>query len=133
MKSLEAMDLSHNTLNGSIPQELGNLNFLDYLDLSYNNLSGSIPTSGYFNTRYPATDFEGNPLLCGYPLTSCTQENGYNGPTSQDNGSGWFSNTVSAPGFALGIVIGFVSMMMALTLWKPAWHIMIPLKMRQGL
>ena len=133
MKSLEVIDLSHNTLNGSIPQDLGNLNFLDYLDFSYNNLSGPIPTSGNFNTRYPAADFQGNPLLCGYPLTACTQGNGDSGPTSQDNGSGWFSNNVSAPGFALGTVIGFVSMMVALTLWKPTRQLMIPLKMRQYL
>ena len=69
------MGLSHNFLNGSMPQELGILTQLGYLDLSYNNLLLDIPIGGHFNTRYSIQDFRGNPFLCGYPLTTCTQHN----------------------------------------------------------
>ncbi|KAI5083091.1 hypothetical protein GOP47_0002834 [Adiantum capillus-veneris] len=43
--SLTDLDISHNSINGSIPQELGNLQSLQRLDLSDNALSGTIPSA----------------------------------------------------------------------------------------
>nr|XP_018680359.1 PREDICTED: probable LRR receptor-like serine/threonine-protein kinase At4g36180 [Musa acuminata subsp. malaccensis] len=43
MKNLKYLDLSENSLHGSVPDSLVNLSLLQYLDLSYNNLNGSIP------------------------------------------------------------------------------------------
>ncbi|KAL6905512.1 hypothetical protein ACP4OV_003113 [Aristida adscensionis] len=40
-----SLDLSHNSLTGSIPSNIGFLRDLEILDLSYNNLSGSVPSS----------------------------------------------------------------------------------------
>jgi Leucine-rich repeat (LRR) protein len=70
MSSLEVLILSHNNLTGSIPLTLVNLNFLSSFDVAYNNLSGPIPTRGQFST-FSASDFEGNPNLCGYHLMNC--------------------------------------------------------------
>ncbi|XP_031499498.2 receptor-like protein 7 [Nymphaea colorata] len=73
---LESLDLSHNYLSGEIPEELNALNSLGYLNLSYNNLSGRIPQSPHFST-FGALSFEGNPSLCGPPLSlGCDANNG---------------------------------------------------------
>ncbi|KAF3784206.1 putative LRR receptor-like serine/threonine-protein kinase [Nymphaea thermarum] len=73
---LESLDLSHNYLSGEIPEELTTLNSLGYLNLSYNNLSGRIPQSPHFST-FDNLSFEGNPRLCGPPLSlACEANNG---------------------------------------------------------
>ncbi|KAF3793546.1 Serine/threonine-protein kinase BRI1-like 1 [Nymphaea thermarum] len=74
LRQLESLDLSHNYLSGEIPKELTELNFLEYLNLSYNNLSGRIPESPQFFT-FDAGSFEGNPSLCGRPLSLPCEEN----------------------------------------------------------
>ncbi|KAM4068878.1 hypothetical protein ACB094_12G045500 [Castanea mollissima] len=67
MKQLESLDLSRNQFSGKIPYSMSDLNFLSDIDLSYNNLSGKIPTSTQLQS-FKASDFIGNPTLCGPPL-----------------------------------------------------------------
>ncbi|XP_059288710.1 LRR receptor-like serine/threonine-protein kinase GHR1 [Lycium ferocissimum] len=43
--NLRVLDLSHNQLAGSFPDEFGSLTTLQVLDIAGNNLSGSLPTS----------------------------------------------------------------------------------------
>lgn len=45
LSKLQALNLSRNSLTGSIPQNIGNMNLLESLDLSKNKLSGKIPQS----------------------------------------------------------------------------------------
>lgn len=45
MQYLYILNLGHNSLSGSIPEDLGNLNSLNILDLSSNSLEGTIPMS----------------------------------------------------------------------------------------
>ncbi|BFG24008.1 hypothetical protein CerSpe_102820 [Prunus speciosa] len=45
LKFIHVLDLSHNKFSGSIPDQISNLTNLEKLDLSYNNLSGEIPAS----------------------------------------------------------------------------------------
>ncbi|KAF2320661.1 hypothetical protein GH714_029867 [Hevea brasiliensis] len=45
MVSLVVLDLSGNSLSGSIPSSIGNCSFLNAMDLSFNKLSGEIPLS----------------------------------------------------------------------------------------
>ena len=44
------------------------LSFLNHLDLLYNHLSGKIPSSTQLQS-FEASDFAGNPALCGLPLS----------------------------------------------------------------
>uniref|UniRef100_A0A5K0VDQ9 Uncharacterized protein n=2 Tax=Nymphaea colorata TaxID=210225 RepID=A0A5K0VDQ9_9MAGN len=74
LKHLESLDLSDNYLSGEIPEEVIALNSLGYLNLSYNNLSGRIPQSQHFST-FDAPCFEGNPSLCGPPLSLPCEDN----------------------------------------------------------
>ncbi|KAI8029771.1 Receptor-like protein CLAVATA2 [Camellia lanceoleosa] len=62
MWSLRALDLSHNSLLGQIPENISSLGNLTLLNLSYNYFSGIVPTKqGYW--RFPGT-FAENPDLC---------------------------------------------------------------------
>ncbi|XP_017970659.1 PREDICTED: tyrosine-sulfated glycopeptide receptor 1 [Theobroma cacao] len=66
---LEALDLSHNHLSSPIPPSISSMALLNYLNLSYNNLLGQIPSSNQLQTiAYPSI-YEGNPGLCGPPLS----------------------------------------------------------------
>nr|PNR35075.1 hypothetical protein PHYPA_022974 [Physcomitrium patens] len=70
LKSLNFLDLSHNHIQGPIPLELGQLLELLHLNLSYNHLSGNIPPDELFS-RFPASSYAGNPLLCTNISASC--------------------------------------------------------------
>ncbi|MCD7446607.1 hypothetical protein HAX54_010799 [Datura stramonium] len=70
MQQLETLDLSSNHLSGSIPLSMTSITTLSYLNLSYNNLGGSIPSQNQFGTFTNPSSFEGNPKLCGRPLTT---------------------------------------------------------------
>ncbi|KAK1287166.1 hypothetical protein QJS10_CPB19g01215 [Acorus calamus] len=64
LMSLESLDLSFNNLSSEIPPQLAQMNALSTFRVAYNNLSGIIPLNGQFST-FNASDFEGNPNLCG--------------------------------------------------------------------
>ncbi|PKV49413.1 putative secreted protein (Por secretion system target) [Aquimarina sp. MAR_2010_214] len=43
-KNVQAISLTNNNLTGTLPEEIGNLTFLDFLQLNENQLSATIPT-----------------------------------------------------------------------------------------
>ena len=66
MKQLQSLDLARNQFSGKVPSSMSELNFLSDIDLSY-NLAGKIPGSTQLQS-FKASDFIGNPTLCGPPL-----------------------------------------------------------------
>lgn len=55
-----ALDLRNNRLNGSLPDEIGNLSYLQYLDLGNNELHDTIPEDLYGLTNLQHLDLSAN-------------------------------------------------------------------------
>ncbi|KAG6739925.1 hypothetical protein POTOM_057546 [Populus tomentosa] len=70
LKKIESLDLSYNNLKGEIPHQLLDLNFLSAFSVAYNNLSGKTPEKVAQFLTFNRSNYEGNPLLCGLPLTN---------------------------------------------------------------
>ncbi|KAK9911020.1 hypothetical protein M0R45_034947 [Rubus argutus] len=120
---LESLDLSKNKLSGEIPQILAQLDFLTKFNVSYNNLTGPVPRGIHFTT-FDYTSYEGNPGLCGDPLSKkCENPEGTQLPTStaeeNDGGNGieldW--KFVWA-GLGSGLLVGVVLADFVITKWN---------------
>ncbi|KAK9106624.1 LOW QUALITY PROTEIN: hypothetical protein Syun_022635 [Stephania yunnanensis] len=103
LRNLGVFDASHNRLQGQIPDSFANLSFLVQIDLSDNALSGPIPSRGQLSTL-PASQFAGNPGLCGVPLPPCTSNDPPN--TVPTTGDGKEKRRSSAASWANSIVLG---------------------------
>ncbi|KAJ3678507.1 hypothetical protein LUZ60_002310 [Juncus effusus] len=79
LTQLESLDLSLNQLFGPIPQSIASLDSLEVLNLSFNNLSGQIPSGRHLQTFNDPSIYEGNPGLCGPPLSkTCSSDGSFN-------------------------------------------------------
>ncbi|XP_021831154.1 leucine-rich repeat receptor protein kinase MSP1-like [Prunus avium] len=110
LRWLETLDLSQNQLSGHIPQNFSSLTSLSHLNLSYNNLIGNIPSGNQLQTLNDPSFYEGNPLLCGAPLSivcpgddTRSRQTFTSGDHSKDDSEMfWFYISM-----ALGFIIGF--------------------------
>ncbi|XP_009368629.2 receptor-like protein EIX2 [Pyrus x bretschneideri] len=110
LRWLETLDLSHNHLSGQIPQSYSSLSLLAHVNLSFNNLAGRIPSGNQLQTLEDPSIYEGNPLLCGVPLTKCLGDETPPFPSSDagdnkyedDNGKLWLYASIT-----LGFITGF--------------------------
>ncbi|KAM5552443.1 hypothetical protein ABKV19_027004 [Rosa sericea] len=116
---LETLDLSQNQLSGQIPQSLASLTFLSHLNLSCNNLTGRIPSGNQLQTLDDSSIYEGNPSLCGFPLSKCPEVGGNMHEPHEDEADddklGLYTSAV------LGFIIGFWSVCGTLIL-KKSWR-----------
>ncbi|KAK7261046.1 hypothetical protein RIF29_27349 [Crotalaria pallida] len=123
LTSLEWLDLSWNRLTGEIPRALLNLNFLSVLNLSENQLAGMIPVGGQFNT-FENVSYEGNPMLCGFPLSRSCNEDEEQLPKltfHHEEESEFFGWKAVAVGYASGVVFGMVLGYSVFFNGKPQW------------
>ncbi|KAL9675075.1 hypothetical protein QQ045_003275 [Rhodiola kirilowii] len=112
MRVLTSLDFSNNRLSGHIPPSMSSMTFLGAFNVSNNDLSGKIPESGQLST-FPESAFEGNPGLCGYPLSVKCADKNWTGnepvaePNSEDHtmleGNGRLYMSIGI-GFAVGLV-----------------------------
>ncbi|XP_028096255.1 LOW QUALITY PROTEIN: receptor-like protein EIX2 [Camellia sinensis] len=110
LQQLGSLDLSSNRLSGAIPPSKSSLSFLGYLNLSNNDLTGMIPDTGQMST-FDESCFDGNPGLCGVPLTvTCSNSDSDKGESVENdhNDDGfidqWFYLSVGL-GFAAGLLV----------------------------
>ncbi|GJR14805.1 leucine-rich repeat-containing protein [Tanacetum coccineum] len=144
LKSLKVLNLSHNNLNGEIPNALGNISGIESLDLSWNQLIGEIPQSlaeikglavlnlsenhlvgripkgTQFNT-FEESSFEGNPGLCGLPLTKKCFEHTHKPQLESHEEESGFTWKVVTLGYGCGTLLGLVMGYLMLSTRKVKW------------
>ncbi|KAL9453835.1 hypothetical protein AB3S75_009444 [Citrus x aurantiifolia] len=113
LTAIESMDLSSNMLSGSIPQQLSELTSLEFFDVSDNLLTGPIPRGKQFDT-FGNSSFDGNPGLCGGPLSKKCN-NSEASPPEEDPHSesvfafGWKTVVIGyASGTIIGVILGHI-------------------------
>ena len=124
MQGLETLDLSSNRLSGQIPLSMSSITSLSHLNLSHNLLSGPIPTTNQFQTFNDPSMYEGNPGLCGIPLsTQCSTPNKDHkdeGDENKDDEDGWKMSWFFTS-MGLGFPVGFWAVCGTLAL-KNSWR-----------
>ncbi|XP_034710405.1 receptor-like protein 7 isoform X1 [Vitis riparia] len=124
LTQLESLDLSQNQLSGEIPLQLTRITFLAMFNVSHNHLTGPIPQGNQFTT-FPNVSFDGNPGLCGSPLSRACGSSKASPPTSSSSkqgSTGEYDWKFLLMGYGSGLVIG-VSIGYCLTSWKHEWFV----------
>ncbi|KAH9699662.1 Receptor-like protein 13 [Citrus sinensis] len=133
LKQIESLDLSYNLLHGKIPSQLTVLNTLAVFTVAYNNLSGKIPDRVAQFSTFEEDSYEGNPFLCGWPLSKSCDDNGLSAVTPEadtDNEEG--DSLIDMDSFLItftvsyGIVIlGIIGVLYVNPYWRRRWFYLV--------
>lgn len=69
-ENVDVLQLEHNMIYGSIPNQITMVSTLQFFNVSYNRLCGEIPTGGQLGS-FDEYSFIHNKCLCGTPLPPC--------------------------------------------------------------
>jgi hypothetical protein len=105
---LESLDLSINELYGPIPRSLSSLTFLSHLNLSFNNLSKKIPSVNQLQILNDSLIYEGNSLLCGFPLSTKCSEDETKPRVTANGGNQKNGRRVESFSFWISMVAGYI-------------------------
>nr|XP_043611467.1 receptor-like protein 6 [Erigeron canadensis] len=115
------------TVKGKIPQSLADLWFLGFLNLSQNHLVGLIPVGKQLNT-FQENSFEGNPNLCGLPLSKECSDNHLQDPQHDESEGDGVEEKISGLtwiivmlGYGFGTLFGLVMGYLMLSTGRPMW------------
>ncbi|KAK8491673.1 hypothetical protein V6N13_029801 [Hibiscus sabdariffa] len=121
LRLLEFLDLSFNNFSGPIPPSLSSLTLLNHLKLSYNNLSGRILTGNQLQTLNDSSNYEGNPFLCGVPLSATCPGDAISPPTPSSGDGDSRDKLWHYLSIAVGFIAGFWGVCGTLVL-KESWR-----------
>nr|XP_027114476.1 receptor kinase-like protein Xa21 isoform X1 [Coffea arabica] len=76
LETLRVYKLSFNSLQGTIPMEIGNLNKLKILEINNNQLSGSLPMGMFNISSLEVIGLQGNSLSGSLPVGICSRLQG---------------------------------------------------------
>uniref|UniRef100_A0A803KTE2 Uncharacterized protein n=1 Tax=Chenopodium quinoa TaxID=63459 RepID=A0A803KTE2_CHEQI len=110
LTSLEVLDLSNSHLSGEIHESIAALSSLSNLDLSNNHFSGEIP-KGTQLQGFSASVYAGNPQLCGAPLSNCSWDQPHHNSTRGDNTTphdDTDDDKMFIVGLYVSVVLGFI-------------------------
>lgn len=128
LKQIESLDLSYNLLHGKITPQLVAINTLAVFRVAYNNLSGKIPDGAQFST-FEEDSYEGNPFLCGQPLSKSCNDNGITTVTPEaytENEEG--DSLIDMDSFLITftvsygiVIIGIIGVLYINPYWRRRW------------
>jgi Leucine-rich repeat (LRR) protein len=134
LSEVESLDLSNNNLTGAIPPGLVQLHSLAVFSVAHNNLSGRTPPNmiPQFST-FNENSYEGNPLLCGPPLSRhCTtqEEEASSLPKRTSTDDIEESSFMDTDVFYVSFVVTYIMMLLVTAAilyinpnWRRAWFI----------
>ncbi|XP_052288105.1 receptor-like protein 15 isoform X6 [Citrus sinensis] len=133
LKQIESLDLSYNLLHGKIPSQLTVLNTLAVFKVAYNNLSGKIPDRVAQFSTFEEDSYEGNPFLCGWPLSKSCDDNGLTTVTTEaDTKNEEGDSLIDMDSFLItftvsyGIVIlGIIGVLYVNPYWRRRWFYLV--------
>ncbi|XP_027937382.1 receptor-like protein EIX2 [Vigna unguiculata] len=118
---VQTLNLSYNHLTGTMPETIGGMKNLESLDLSNNKLFGEIPEN--MATFFSVSSYNGNPKLCGAPLTKCSMEkNPVNIIQHGINEEGEFDEESLYLVMGIGFVVGFCGLFGSLVIFRKWRH-----------